>query len=160
LLRRRHRRHGTGGQAVVEFALALPLLLLVSLGIVDFARAFNAQIALRDGIREAAIYAGQGTNFVKWCAPAGGDALPCPAGATVANESPDPDNIAFQLEGSSLELQDLTLATPVCSANPCVRGSTVTISATYELPLLTPVIGDLLGGSVEMTASTTSTVLQ
>jgi hypothetical protein len=135
---------------------------MVTIGIVDFTRAFNAQIALRDGVREAAIYAGQASNFVKWCAPAGGGALPCPTGATLANESADPDNIAFQLEATALDVAGLVLETPVCSAdpNPCVRGSIVTITATYELPLLTPVFSDLFGGSIELSASTTSTVIQ
>jgi Flp pilus assembly protein TadG len=42
------------GAAVVEFALLLPLLLLVVFGIIDFGRALNAQITLTQAAREGA----------------------------------------------------------------------------------------------------------
>jgi Flp pilus assembly protein TadG len=38
----RHRCRDQSGQSAVEFALVLPLLLLVLFGIIEFARAFNA----------------------------------------------------------------------------------------------------------------------
>jgi Flp pilus assembly protein TadG len=47
------------GSAAVEFALVLPLLLLIVFGIIDFGRALNAQITLtqaaREGVRLAAL---------------------------------------------------------------------------------------------------------
>jgi Flp pilus assembly protein TadG len=47
------------GTAAVEFALVLPILLLIVFGIIDFGRALNAQIVLsgaaRDGVRLAAL---------------------------------------------------------------------------------------------------------
>ncbi len=47
------------GAAAVEFALCLPLLLLIVFGIIDFGRALNAQITLtqaaREGVRLAAL---------------------------------------------------------------------------------------------------------
>ena len=42
------------GQALVEFALVLPLLLLVTMGIVDFGRAWNVRQVVTDAAREAA----------------------------------------------------------------------------------------------------------
>jgi Flp pilus assembly protein TadG len=55
----RHRFREEGGQAAVEFALVLPLLLLVLFAIVEFARTYNAfndlnQMAA-DGARFAAV---------------------------------------------------------------------------------------------------------
>lgn len=41
------------GAAAVEFALVLPLLLLIVFGIVDFGRAYNARITLSHAAREA-----------------------------------------------------------------------------------------------------------
>ena len=51
----RHRRFGSReeGQALVEFAITLPLLLFLLLGIVDFARAWNVYEVLTDAGREA-----------------------------------------------------------------------------------------------------------
>lgn len=42
------------GQALVEFAIVLPMLLLLLLGIVDFARAWNVYEVLTDAAREGA----------------------------------------------------------------------------------------------------------
>lgn len=51
----RRRPAGTdGGAAAVEFALLLPIVLIVIFGIIDFGRAFNAQLALNAGAREGA----------------------------------------------------------------------------------------------------------
>jgi Flp pilus assembly protein TadG len=52
---RRHARRWRcdGGQALVEFALVVPVLLLLILGLVEFARAWNTQQVLTDAAREA-----------------------------------------------------------------------------------------------------------
>jgi Flp pilus assembly protein TadG len=42
------------GATVVEFALLLPLLLLIVLGIIDFGRILNAQVTLTQAAREGA----------------------------------------------------------------------------------------------------------
>ena len=48
------------GAAAVEFALLLPLLLLIVFGIIDFGRALNAQITLTQAAREGARLDGAG----------------------------------------------------------------------------------------------------
>jgi Flp pilus assembly pilin Flp len=45
---------GERGAAAVEFALVLPVLLLVIFGIIDFGRMLNAQITLTEAAREGA----------------------------------------------------------------------------------------------------------
>ena len=58
-MRRRHEATWEGGAALVEFALILPLLLLLVMGTVEFGRAYNAQITLthaaREGVRVLAL---------------------------------------------------------------------------------------------------------
>lgn len=44
------------GQALVEFALIVPIVLLILLGIVDLSRVFTSQIAIESAVREAADY--------------------------------------------------------------------------------------------------------
>jgi len=51
---RRPSREGERGQALVEFAITLPILLFLLLGIADFARAWNVYEVLTDAGREAA----------------------------------------------------------------------------------------------------------
>lgn len=54
MTRRRRRRWGSrDGQAIVEFALVVPLVLLLIIGLVEFARAWNTQQVLTDAAREA-----------------------------------------------------------------------------------------------------------
>lgn len=50
------RRHWAGrrGQALVEFALLLPLLMVLLLGVVELGRAWNAKQVLTDAAREGA----------------------------------------------------------------------------------------------------------
>lgn len=50
------------GQAVVEFALVAPILLLILCGIIDFGWAFSAQIATENCAREGARYASMYTK--------------------------------------------------------------------------------------------------
>jgi Flp pilus assembly protein TadG len=55
IVSRRHVRwwHRQDGQALVEFALVLPILLLLIVGLAEFSRAWNAKQVLTDTAREA-----------------------------------------------------------------------------------------------------------
>lgn len=44
------------GQSVVELALLLPVLLLITLGCADFARIFSAEVSIANAAREGARY--------------------------------------------------------------------------------------------------------
>ena len=50
--------HAEKGQAMVEFALVLPLLLTLLCGIIDFGWLYYNQITLNNAAREGARYAG------------------------------------------------------------------------------------------------------
>lgn len=50
----RRKGGGEGGQSLVEFALVLPIFLLVLFAIVDFGMAFHAWIAVTNSAREGA----------------------------------------------------------------------------------------------------------
>ena len=71
-----HRRRAEGGAAALEFALVLPILILIVLGIVEFGFAFNTQIALTQAARE-----GVRVEALSLEVPGGGD------GGTVAEEA-------------------------------------------------------------------------
>ena len=64
-LRRRDPVRGDSGQALVELALALPLLLLILVGIFEFARAYSIKQSLvnaaREGARAAVVQSSSGT---------------------------------------------------------------------------------------------------
>lgn len=50
----RGRSRGQRGAALVEFALVVPIFVLLVMGIVDFGNAFNDYNSLRQGVREGA----------------------------------------------------------------------------------------------------------
>ncbi len=50
-------RTGTRGQSIVEFALLLPVLLFLLMGLLDVGRAFYVQVTLEDMAAEGATYA-------------------------------------------------------------------------------------------------------
>jgi Flp pilus assembly protein TadG len=54
--RTRTRRHEEWGQALAEFALVLPLVLLFIAGVVEMGRAWNLKQAVTDAAREGARY--------------------------------------------------------------------------------------------------------
>jgi Flp pilus assembly protein TadG len=55
--RKSSNRLGERGQALAEFALVLPLLMLLIAGIIEFGRAWNIKQAVTDAAREGARYA-------------------------------------------------------------------------------------------------------
>lgn len=52
--RLRFGRRSEGGQALVEFALVLPVILLLVVGVLEFARAWNLHQVMTDAAREGA----------------------------------------------------------------------------------------------------------
>lgn len=118
------------GASAVEFALVVPVLLLLLLGIVEFGRAYNAQMILtsaaRDGARVMSI-----------------NAVPS---QTVANAR------AAAIASSSFLNPDVAPAQVAVSvspagAGPCPPGSTATVTVTYPLQFLS----GLFGTSISLT---------
>ena len=162
------------GQAIVEFTLILPVFLLLTLGIVDATRMFNAYIALTNGVREAALYASAGTNYTKWCldpADAAGKLTPpaisvacplLPGGTPIdpLNYSRDPDNIAYHLAGEAtgIDPSQITYSVPACDNGNCDTTSLrVTITASYPFAGLTPLVWS---NGITLTASTTMKIIR
>src|SRR5579859_5341565 len=89
---------GDRGATAVEFALLLPLLLLMVFGLIDFGRALNAQLTLTQAAREGARLAALGAPVTAVAARTqaaaaglGGSVTvtvaPCPADATQASDA-------------------------------------------------------------------------
>ncbi|KAB0666539.1 pilus assembly protein [Oryzomonas japonica] len=58
-----HRIRGSKGQALVELALILPILLLLILGVIEFGRAFYMKNTLTNAVRHAARKAAVNTSW-------------------------------------------------------------------------------------------------
>jgi hypothetical protein len=155
------------GQSLAEFALILPVFLLLTIVVIDGARAYMAQISLVNAVREATMYAIQG-HYGEWCSGAG-DSL-CPAGADSDNYSPDPGNLAYRLSGelSGLDISRATLLEPLCGPGPglpttsctgVISPKYVTVTARYEFDPITPGLIQIWGSSIVLEASSTGRVI-
>lgn len=168
------RRRRGPGQALVEFALVFPVFLLATMGVVDMARVFMAQITITNGVREAAIYAGYDhANVNNVCSAATTIVVANPPGCVSSNQNTDPDNLArrIQNESQGLPPSSITLLAPICKNNTSsgatviacssvVSGSQVTISARVQVTFLTPILSNIVGTSVTVSASTSVAVIQ
>lgn len=116
-------RCGERGAAAVEFALILPVLVLLVLGLVEFSRVYNVQISLSNAAREGA------RNMAIHNRP--GDAR------TAASDAAPSINPA--IDGSQI------------SINPgaCTAGGAVTVTINYNVALMT----GFFGASIPLTGT-------
>ena len=110
------------GQTLIETALILFLLLLILLGITEFARAWYTKSSLKSGVRSGARVAVV-TPSVSDLSP-----LPCPqAGNSIINvvctspgvKNDDRTSVSIEVDPGS---------------GPAVAGDTITVTATYSDP--------------------------
>jgi Flp pilus assembly protein TadG len=98
-------REDDRGAIVVEFALILPLLLILLFGIIEFGRAYNTQIALQGAAREGARALALGNSAT--------DAVNASSGVAISISStsgcPDGDSEAFATVTTSA---DFTFSIP------------------------------------------------
>lgn len=118
------RRRGDRGAAAVEFALVVPLFLLLVFGIVDFSRAFNIQLTLTDAAAEGARTLAAGGSVVM--ARAAVDAVLVP---TLVS----PADVVYPVS---------TVCLP--TAAPGTARASMTVE-TRDFQFLTPLIGSLSG---------------
>lgn len=117
------------GAAAVEFALVLPLLVLIVFGVIDFGRAINAQITLTQAAREGARALALGQANYQTRAQ---DAAIGLSGLTV---TPLPD-------GNGVK---------GCPAGSQQNGDDAVVQVTYTFTFITPV-GSIFGPTKTLTA--------
>lgn len=104
------------GQALVEMAIILPVLIALIFGMTDFARVLNGYLAATEASREGArVAALSGNNAAVELA--------------VVNAAP------------SLDPTKLTVATVPETRN---RGDSVTVTVTYNIEIITPLVNTML----------------
>ena len=134
-----------GGQSLVEFALALPVLLLILLGLADFGRAFYYTTTIANAARAGAEYAA--TN-------AGAGATATTIGYKVCNET------GFVSYSATATCPGL--ATTVTPSPPIAGGPDITVTVTYNFELISSyLVGRIIGpGPIPLRAQATFPVLK
>jgi hypothetical protein len=130
MISKSHILHKNGqGQSLLEFALILPILILVLVGVFDLGRALFALITINNAAREGARYGTVDTNLK----------------LTAVNEAVN--------SGILIELGDVTVDCPDDGvAWPCNRGTAVRVTVVHSyVPLLGIIIPTIdISRSVEM----------
>ena len=129
--------HSTCGTTLLEFALVLPVFVLLMFAVADFARLFYVEMTLQNAVREAGRY------------------------AITGNHQPDPNHYGQNLsrvqsiqyvaqqEAMGLDVSNLQIVSVVGGKGSAGGpGDTVTISLTTNLHLVTPVIAQFFANGV------------
>jgi Flp pilus assembly protein TadG len=144
-------------QALVEFAIILPVMLLMTLGLIDLGRAFVFGVAVQEGTRQAARLAGNAANDVFKAQPNVTDQAVL--GRLIGSSSPALDGCTpltappQTCNGFTLSVQvDTGIATYTSiaaarSAN-ALAGSKVTVTAAGPVALLPGVSTGIYGLSL------------
>ncbi len=129
------RRHSRG-QALVEFALVLPVMLLILLIVVDFGRLYQSWIQLNNAARV-------GANYAAMTAP-----------TFVSGDPQYQALITGEMSGAGCRLAT-PLPAPTFSPNPNL-GSTASVTLGCVFTFITPVIGDVFGPTGRLSLGATS----
>lgn len=125
------------GQSMAEFALTVPMVLLMVLFGLDFGRVFLGWVSLNQATREAANFAAM--NPTAWTVP---------YDLTAQAEY----NRLVATETAQLNCDLATVPAPVFSSGTSIAAP-ATVTLTCDFPLITPIISVILGDSIPVTAS-------
>lgn len=127
-------RDGPKGQSLVEFALILPILIMIMSGILDFGRIYYIYVALEDCTSEGASFLTIMPNCVD------------------ASDCANPNNAAYRVEHATDGILNWANANIVelsisDSDNDGVSeyGDNIVVRVSYDIQLLTPIIPVIAG---------------
>lgn len=160
-------RQHRAGQSLVETALVIPVLALLTFGLLDFGRAYYFQVAVTNAAREGArsailnIYTGPQTPT---CTTANSYAT-CP----VQTDTAIVNAVNAELQNTGITPQSVTICPPHDSTmstagcpdtsnrvdkwNTNVTNYYVTVNVKYNFALYTPLLQNLVGNPVLMSVS-------
>ncbi len=129
--RSRRAAAGDRGATAVEFALLLPLLLLIVFGTIDFGRALNAQITLTQAAREGARVDAVGV-----------------AGQPATTAAVQSATVSAAT-GLNLSAASNVSVGYLCAASDGQNGKNASVAVSYSFSFITPVgaLAGLFGGS-------------
>ena len=113
------------GAAAVELAFVAPLLFVLTLGIVDLGRALSMKITVSEAAQEGLSYASYEPDD--------------PTGTV--------QRVVFSTPDSDLDAANVTVT---CVADPADH---IAVNVDYQLDLMTPFIAEMLGGTMDISAT-------
>jgi Flp pilus assembly protein TadG len=135
------------GQALAEFALIAPLLVILIFGIVDTARAYNAWVTIQGAAREGARYGVTGRATCSASSPSRVNCI-----AHVAERHAETlTNSATTLDVSLRSWDYPAYSGSAAEGDPGDQCDALEVQVEYDFEPATPIISSLIGG-VHMTA--------
>jgi Flp pilus assembly protein TadG len=133
------------GQSFVEFAIVLPVMLLLCMTALDFGRAYLGWINLQNMVRAAANFAAN--NPTAWLIPN--------ETATITRYQ---NQVRNDAAASNCQLNPATPAAPTFSdtngdGTTTEIGDHATVNLTCRFQVITPIISSVLGGTVNLSAA-------
>jgi hypothetical protein len=161
-------RHRSQGQTLVEFALVLPIFLLVVFAVIDGGRYIFLSSALsnaaREGARLGSVEAWWKGSSDASCGTAGGPV--CPANTTVlinhitaaANRQMAPfgsvDNVYIRCDAAGNAPPTGNWTTKTCTGNSA--GGTISVRVNYTWDAITPLVANIMGSITTSGSATVS----
>jgi Flp pilus assembly protein TadG len=118
-------RRGSRGQAMVEFALVIPLFLLLVSGMVDFGLGLNASITISNAAREGGRLGVITPDAAKISTRVTNVASGLPGSVTVTTSCTKPGGTTCTLDGSK--------------TTGAVSGDTVIVTVDFDYPMIWPI---------------------
>ena len=137
------------GQSLIELAVVLVFILLLLVGIVDLGRVLFYYQSMRDAVQEAAAYASAFPLDNTYQAN-------CQAIINrVVDNVPDIGSVTVQYNSDACAAHSAKVIKEACT------GTTVSVTAVKNgYPLITPLIGQFIGQAINLSATTTATIIQ
>ncbi len=141
--REHRRRWPASGQSLVEFALIVPVMLILLLTALDLGRLLYSQITVTNAAKEGALVASQGGTFQPNQNCSDTNTIMC--------------GVLTEAKGGFVEVDKtkVAVAPALCvkDATYPSSGAPPNVSVTVQTPfkVITPIIGDFLGSSVILT---------
>jgi Flp pilus assembly protein TadG len=142
-------RRGDRGQSLVEFALVLPVFMLLVFGILDGGRAILTYNDVAQSSRNVARVASVSCfDTVTRCSTASG--------------TPIGNAMAAQVSPMGTTVWTVTCIDPATNATSknCTAGDIVRVRAATTVTLVTPVMAQAFGGTLAVNATSEATVIQ
>ncbi len=144
-IRRGRGRGRTRGQSLVEMALIAPVIFLLLLTALDLGRLLYSQITVTNAAKEGALVASQGGTFQSDQACSDTNTIMCGVLTEALDGFVEVDQALVTVEPA---LCDKNAMYPAAGAPPSV---TVSVQAPFRV--LTPIIGDIVGANLMLTAT-------
>jgi len=120
------KRRNEKGQSLVEFALVVPLVILILMAIIEFGFMFNAYITISNASREGARLGALGSSDTA---------------------------VVTRVVDTSVALDPTKLSVAITPANRS-RGDMIRVQVNYDYVLITPIVSSILSPFIDLEAET------